>query len=211
MPASGRLHSTLDRPCVRRQAGRGPILGDPTASRSSDRCPRSCSGPTARTPPEPLPLGHEPIVRAAMQGEVVGRVRAAVRPRDPVMELHCVARPAHVTALAHEGAAPVVPIVDLAPHFGGDVFSFARRTRPRLHGHGLGHDRLRHLGRQRLDLRDWHRRRGFRRDRQHFRAPLGLLPSDNELGAPKRRFSSASSSISSPRRSTRAGSRPVGP
>ena len=114
MPASGRLHSTLDRPCVRRQAGRGSILGVPTASRSSDRCPRTCSGPTARTPPEPLPVGHEPIVRAAMQGEVVRRVRAAVRPRDPVMELHCLARPAHVTALANEGAAPVVPVVDLS-------------------------------------------------------------------------------------------------
>ena len=51
-----------------------------------------------------------------MQGEVLRGVRSAVRPRDPVMELHGVARSADMTVVAYEGAAPVVAIGDLALH-----------------------------------------------------------------------------------------------
>jgi hypothetical protein len=60
-----------------------------------------------------------------------------MRPRDPVMELHRVARSADVTALAHEGAAAVVAIVDLTSNRGGDVLALARHTRPRFRDYDI--------------------------------------------------------------------------
>ncbi len=72
--------------------------------------------PASVLPTEPLPRGREPVVGAAMQGEVLRGVRSAVCPRNPVMELHRVARTANVAVVAYESAALVVAIGDLALH-----------------------------------------------------------------------------------------------
>jgi hypothetical protein len=57
-----------------------------------------------------------------------------------MMELHRVARPADVSVVAHEGAAPVVSIVDLAVYGGWDVLTLYRHTGPRFHDHNVGHE-----------------------------------------------------------------------
>jgi hypothetical protein len=72
--------------------------------------------PASALPTEPLPRGHEPVGRATLHGEVLRCVRSAVRPCDPVMELHRVERTADVTVVPYEGAALFVAIGDLALH-----------------------------------------------------------------------------------------------
>lgn len=102
--------------------------------------------------PTKVPLGGEPVMRAAVQGNVVEARGTAPGVRLLVMKLEQAGFPATLAASISEGAAPPVPLPNSPPERGGNVPTLLRWIRCfgtcALGGLGLGRRRLGVLGRR---------------------------------------------------------------